>query len=1500
MGNLIAKEAVQKATQSTDAGSSLIAYVVPTGKPTLTTLREHLAERIPTAAIPKKFIAVDSLPRNTNGKIDYQALSGIENGSEIRDKGYEAPKSETERVVSQIWESTLQVKRIGRTDHFFSLGGDSLKAMQVINRLREYSQGTLKITDLLKHPTLKDFCQTLESSQLKIPSEPKGHWSDFDTGSTIQFPLTPSQKGLWFLWKMDPDSPYYTCQGIIHLKGRFDSDALALAWDYISQRHDILRVRFGNVSGSPLQSFSNHSESWKNGHSLEGLAPHDAIQNIRDYAKQDAQIPFNLEGDSLLRGTFFKIDDGHHALQLTMHEITVDLWEIRILMNDLAACYQQALNGQVLFLEPKGPSFRQYLQWQTSKSQDHQLLQDEHHWKTELSGELPVLDLPLDHPRSASPSYHGKTVHTLFSEDLSSRLKTLSQQEGHTLYVTLLAGFFWMLNRYSGQQDIIIGSPIAQRDQAESEHLFGFFLNMLPIRQTVDGSLSAKAFLKSVKSKVNGALEASGYPFSSMLEWTRSARDTSVSPVFQVMFNMLSYADPELDYKDFSIGYESLETGHTKYDFSLYAQEYGDQIFLQIAYQTELFDEETMERFLRNLETFYTSLTEAIDRPLRNLNSIHPTEYKLLLDMAQGSKMQAHASDSLIDLFEHQAQTHPQRTALIHNGMELSYGALSHLVNQLALNLQGIPFSHNKPIILSLRRSFHMVAGVLAAMKQGLSYTYLDPGYPEERNLNILNDVSPDIIITDQPEIFSDTQAQVMPWSDSHPPSQEQVDAIPSTSTSSSDSFCLVYTSASTGKPKGVVIMESAIRNRLEWMWEEYPFSNDEVMILQKSLSLVASTWECLGGLLQGIPTVIADHESVIDPISFSGLCSTHRVSRIYGSPSLFSGVIAQKEKDPALFQSLKLAFTSAEPITPEQVGDWNSLFDGVPLINLYGSSECSSNALQFRCSEPTASQPRVPIGRPLPNMNAYVLDDSQNLLPKGAKGELCIAGACLAKGYLDLDAETQAKFIPVDPQRFGYDRLYLTGDLARMRQDNELELLGRTDFQIQLRGFRIEPGEIENALNAIPDIRESAVQVFRSAQGETRLGACVACEPTVDESQIRKLLRSKIPDYMIPHSIVIVNNLPRTESGKIDRKSLQFEDTLESDAESLPRVDPRSLESILAHLWRQQLGKSEIGIDDNFFDVGGHSLMAARLFAEIEKISGKAFPVSILYRAPTIRGLIAFLKEDGIDRLWSTLVPMRAEGSQPPLFCVTPWDGNAIYFRSLPKYLDQDQPIYGLEPLDSTGGPRTFTSIHEMIEQYLSDLTTFYPVGPLSLCGFSGGGVIAWEMAHRLKTAGRDIKGLYFFDTSYPGHKEALEKGYSSNELRKKKINAHLQAISAKPGFRKLSYGLETIALKIRFHLSQKNSESTEAHEEEHRAMEANRKHFEEYSANKYEGKVVLLKAKERRFETILDPTMGWSAHTQHDVEVCEIPGGHNTMLLPPHDVRLCKALQFYLNTNR
>ncbi|MDA0347125.1 MAG: amino acid adenylation domain-containing protein [Verrucomicrobia bacterium] len=1493
-GNLITKEAVQNTIQSGNPQAGLTGYLVLKEQITISEIRKQLADHLPSAAIPRTFFSVEDLPRNTNGKIDYFKLGEMNTAKVIRDQIFEPPISEVERTVARLWESVLNVPTIGRHDDFFTLGGDSLTAMQVMNRMREFYNGSTRITDLLTQPSLKDFCQIVEKQQLDRPIAQKGSWVNLDANSETTYPLTPAQKGLWFLWKMDPESPYYTCQGIIHIKGRFDENALQESWSLLQQRHDILRVRFGNVSGSPTQHFVNNSEPWVLGPKVDHLEGKEAVQKIRDLAKKEAQTAFNLEDDSLLRVKLYKIGADHHALQLTMHEITIDLWGIRILLNDLAALYEQALNKHQLLLESKGPSFRQFLLWQDSHKRSGSL--DETYWKSELSGQLPVLNLPLDRPRSPKPNYQGKTIHCLLDEELTEKLKSLSQEQGNTLYVTLLAGFFWTLHRYSGQEDIIVGSPIAQRNQAESEDLIGFFLNMLPIRLTVKPHQSVRHFISSIRKKVNGAIEASEYSFTNMLEWAQSVRDTSISPVFQVMFNMLSYTDRKLEFSDFSLGYESLETGHTKYDFSMYAQEYGGKLFLQIAYQTELFDESTMQRFLKNLETFYRSIVEGIDPPLNEIESLHPTEKKQLMTIAKGPTMEIADDRSLITIFQDQVGLIPNATALIHQGKVLSYSELNTLTDQLARVLAHSGNTFETPVAISQTRSFHMVAAILAVMKMGATYVYLDPQYPEARNRAMLEDIDPSLLIADEPEAFEKYEKKIIPWGERleihYAEGDKSVDVVPKRN----DLFSIVYTSASTGRPKGVQVRERAVLNRLQWMWEAHPFSDIDVMLLQKSLSLVASSWECLGGLLAGVPTVIADHDTVIDPAALASLCNQQNVTRIYGSPALFAGVMAQRKKSPGNFISLKLAFSSAEPISPSQVQEWSVLFPSIPLFNLYGSSECSSNALSYDCSHFDPGSTRVPIGKPLPNINTFVLDKDLRLVPKGAAGELCISGTCLAAGYQNLPKETEEKFIQVNPDRFGGPVLYKTGDLVRLGQNNQLEYLGRNDFQIKIRGFRIELEEVENCLASIPEIEACVVCVDSSIPEEPKMIAFVQCDNATIEKDLRQTLRKQLPDYMIPSQFVFLPNLPRTASGKIDRSSLKTPSAQDLNTNSPETADIGSLESSMALLWRQHLANPNLGVDDNFFDLGGHSLLAAKLFSEIEKLTGKAFPLSALYRAPTIRELCRLLEEDGLTNLWSSLVPMNQGTSKPPLFCLPPWGGSAYFFRYLTKYLNKDQPFYTLESCHNQERETTSETLNELIQKNFDEIMSFYPEGPLFLCGFSGGGVIAWELANRLTAHGRTVDNVILFDTSYPRHTPNFIRKMNSAERYKSKARGLVYSIRRLNGWHKLWFLIETVFMKVKWHLIPQTSEQKEAIEQEVNSMETKRSFFTNYSASNYAGKVTIFKAKERRLETLSDPTLGWSEHTEREIELCEVPGSHNTMLIDPNGETLCMRLQTLL----
>lgn len=1495
-GNLIAKEAVQKTQPSPGENQVLTAYVVLKEETKDSDIRTQLTDLLPAPAIPRSFFSVPELPRNSNGKTDYHALPELATAVPIRDYAFTEVETETEKNVRDQWIDVLSTQHIGRMDNFFGLGGDSLKAMQIMNRLRNELGYDCRSTDLLQNPILKDFCSLLDQKSAESRHS-SNHWEVIEDEPEATFPLTPAQKGLWFLWKMDPKSAYYTCQGIIHLKGRFDPNALKAAWVALLDRHEILRVRFGNVSGSPIQRFERASVDWTTPEDLSYLKEKEAIEAIRNLAKEDAEKAFDLENDPLLRSRLYFIADNHHALQLTMHEITVDLWAIRIMMNDLAEFYQAALEGRSIVLKTHSPNFRQYLHWQDKQnifSQKH-----EDYWKEELAGELPVLDLPLDRSRSSNPSYQGKTVYKLLSPKLTDALKQLSQTQNNTLYVTLLTGFFWMLKRYTGQSDIIVGSPLAQRDRSENEHLMGFFLNMLPLRQQLDSKQSLSDLLSSTRAKVNGALEASDYPFTQILEWAKSARDTSISPVFQVMFNMLSYADPALDFDEFSLGYESLETGHTKYDFSLYAQEYGDRLFLQIAYQTELFDEDTMQRFLDNLETLYESMPSTLDQPLYQIPSIHPAEERLLVTAAKGPQKSFDLSRPLIEHFHDQVQHTPDATALIFKDRHLPYAQLNAWANTLAHKLIRPNSESDKTIGIHLNRGFHMVAAIVACMKINRPYVFLDPQYPNERLEAMAQHAEIEHLICESETDLEQLNCTRTPWSPDLTETIEGNDEPIELDEESNSTFSIVFTSASTGKPKGVRIKQSALQNRFQWMWEAYPFTNDDVMLLQKSLGLVASSWECLGGLLKGIPTVIADHEEVIDPAAFATLCDMHKVTRIYGSPALFKSVIEQRVRNAQTFDSLRLSFTSAEPISPTQVEQWKEAFPGIPLFNLYGSSECSSNAMEYACHELESGAVRVPLGKPLPNISAYILDEDMQPVPKGVVGELCIAGACLADGYHKDVSQTSEKFISASCSAFNESVLYRTGDQVRMRSDNLIEYVGRNDFQVKVRGFRIEPGEIENALRSLPTIKESAVLVQSDKQGGNRLIAFIAGAPSIEERTILRELRNKLPDYMVPSRTIVQDRLPRNNSGKIDRQRLrEILDDYCSTYSNI-EIEASSLESKLLNLWRNLLQRSDIELEDNFFDVGGHSLLAAQLFVEIEKETGKTLPVSTLYRAPTIPGLIEFLEDESVQRTWSTLVPIRATGTKTPLVCVTPWDGNAIYFRSLPKYLDPQQPIFSLEPMGSDGNAVDFESIEEMVDTYLEDLRANAPKGPLSLCGFSGGGVIALEIARKLREEGREVEGLYFFDTSFPGHKPNRVPGETRSERRRNKLNAHWNAIKRQRGLGKLKYLLETIAIKIRYQVTQPTQAQWQAMRREIKAMENNKQHFQAYSAAPYDGTVTLLKAKDRRLETIFDPTMGWSENAQCDVEIIEVPGGHNTMLLDPNDRVFCAKLQRCLDAN-
>lgn len=1491
--NLIAKEAVNQTLSSGKTTSRLTAFLVTDNGLTVADIRQSLDRELPAAAIPQRFLRVPRLPRNTNGKTDYRALVELTFYEALPADPLVPVHTETEKVVARIWSEVLNGEAVGRESNFFFLGGDSLKAMQVINRLRKRGPSPIQATDLLQNPVLQDFCKVIDQ-QVPFQSEHSPvSWQVECDDANLVYPLTPAQEGLWFLWKMDPQNPYYTCQGIIHIRGQFDLEALEKTWNALQLRHEILRVRLSTISGNPVQKFTEPSEGLGSMEDLSHLGMESALRTIRQKARIEGEKAFDLEKEALVRSRLYRISEEHHALQLTMHEITVDLWGIRTFMTDFSRYYAQALRGESVALPPQQPNFRQYLRWQAENPGYGQ--PEETFWKGELSGELPVLNLPVDRPRNPTPSFQGRTIHKLLGEGISTGLHKLSRDHGNTLYVTLLSGFFWLLQRYTDQRDILVGSPLAQRTDGMNEHLMGFFLNMLPLRQQLDPEQTVRDLLEATRNKVNSALKASNYPFSRMLEWASSVRDTSTAPVFQVMFNMLSYGEPALEQDRVSLSYESMETGYTKYDLSLYAQEYGDRIFLQIAYQTELFNEETVGRILENLETLFQSMVEQPGSKLTELDCIHPAERKELLTIARGRDMALPASRSLIEHFEEQVLKNPDATALVFRDRKLSYEELDRMATQLAHVLAETGIENASPVAIRQNRSFHMVAAILAAMKRGIPFVFLDPDYPDKRNQQILKDADARILITDQKQQNLPTSVVQVIWNEDEIFEFEATAREPAYRKSYAPLIGLVYTSGSTGKPKGVRITQESLLNRFEWMWQAYPFSKDDVMLLQKSMSLVASSWECLGGLLKGIPTVIARHEDVIDPTALAKLCDRQGVSRIYGSPALFKGVLFERKRRKNAYRHLRLAFTSAEEISPSEAREWGKVFPDVPLYNLYGSTECSSNAMQFDCRDLGTQDIRVPLGHPLPNIQAYVLDKSLRLLPKGAVGQLCIGGACLADGYWKEEETATNNFSQCNPGSFPDTRLYMTGDLARIRADNQYEFLGRRDSQIKLRGFRIEPAEIENTLQRLPEVEASAVTLVDSETGPGRLAAFIVSRGSADEKALRKILRSQLPSYMIPEVMVFLESLPRTAAGKVDRASLKLPAKRKDHLKQEISVEEENSIKLLTSLWQEQLNRNDIAPTDNFFDLGGHSLMASRMFTRIGELTGKSLPVSALFQAPTIEALAARLEETTTSH--PTLVSIREAGDKIPLICVSPWDESSFCFRHLKDYLSPDRPIYGLEQTQRSAEGGYHHSLSELVSQYHSVLKTNFQGKPVHLFGFSGGGVLAWELAARLAEEHAEVRSLILLDTSRPGHKAELSASNGRIQTIYRKGIKHLESAGRQPGWGKLNYFIETAWMKWQWHFKKTSSEKMGAVLVQERQMEERRQNFKSYTPTRHQNKVILLTARQRRLETIMDPSLGWNKYAAEPVKIYELPGNHNTMLLEPHVRSMCRRLDTILS---
>ncbi|MCG1056026.1 amino acid adenylation domain-containing protein, partial [Mycetohabitans sp. B5] len=1279
-------------------------------------------------------------------------------------------------------------------------------------------------------------------------------------------PLSFAQQRLWFLAQLDGVSGTYHMPLALRVQGMFDRAAWQQALDALFARHEALRSTFVSVEGQPqvqlLPADTGVPLHW---HDLRGVS--DADAQLARLSADEARAPFDLARGPLMRACVIQLADDEHVLVLTKHHIVSDGWSIGVLVNELSALYAASAAGQVDPLPPLAIQYPDYAAWQRQWLSGERLQTQSDYWRATLADAPVLLALPTDRPRPAQQSFAGAHVPVQIDARTTQALKRLSGEHGTTLFMTVLAAWSAVLARLSGQDDLVIGTPSANRGHAAIEPLIGFFVNTLALRVNLEGEPTTAQLLERVRCTTLDAQAHQDLPFEQVVEIVQPPRRLNHTPLFQVLFAWQSNETGQWRLPGLDIMPTGLDYDMVRFDLEMHLYEEGEEIIGALCYASALFDPATIERHVGYLTTMLQAMVACPQQPVATLQMLGADERQILLQTWNATAAPYPGHQCLHQLFEAQVQRSPDATALVYEEQTLSYAQLNARANRLAHRLIELGVKPDARVAICVERSPAMVVGLLAIMKAGGACVPLDPAYPCERLAHILHDAAPTIVLADatgratlgetalacrtvlEPDIALDQVA----------PNPRVAELTPR------HLAYVIYTSGSTGTPKGVMIEHVQIARLLEFTKPNGTLTEDWALldrqrgysltpadrVLQKApFNFDVSIWELFWTLLNGATLVVADADAHKDPVALMDLIAQERITTVHFVPSMLS--IFLDTEGVQRCKSVKHLICGGEALPGATVQRCQTLLPDAQVHNLYGPAENPIGTTFWTC--PVAcTEDNIPIGRPITNTQVYLLDTCGQPVPLGAVGELYIGGDGVARGYLNRPELTAECFVlnsfSVEPGA----RMYKTGDLARYRPDGNLEYLGRNDDQVKIRGFRIELGEIKACLVQHPQVREAAV-LARGEGHDKRLVAYVVAE--ADEqltSTLRTHVAARLPDYMVPAAFVRLDVLPLTPNGKLDQRALPEPD-LTPVQYRIPRTPH---EQTLAELFAEVLNLPRVGIDDSFFDLGGHSLLAMRLIDRIRKALKVDPSIRMLFEAPTVAGLAQRLTQlNGVqESSFSILLPLKPKGSRPPLFCMHPGFGLSWSYISLSSLLDTDQPLYGLQARGFDGARPLPSSIDDMVSDYLEHIRQIQPEGPYYLLGWSLGGIVAHRMAVRLEQQGEKVALLALLD-SLPGSYLVDSKG----EVDQAMVNAALAD----------HYGDEFIGAMSNDFL--KNALEI---------AKNNPRLLKEFSPSTYSGDAVFFRATlaDAEVDVLASPDV-WRSYILGNIEVYDVHCSHGEML--------------------
>jgi amino acid adenylation domain-containing protein len=1193
----------------------LVGFVVAAEDLDLGALRQQLADRLPPHMVPAELAVLEALPLLPNGKVDRGALRGLA-ATRVGSQETAPPAGDLERRLAAIWEELLEVPAVGRDDSFFALGGHSLNAIRLVSRVRTALGVELPVSAVFEAPTLAAMARRLARALGKLETPAAPPIVALPRSSEGE-PLSFSQQRLWFLHQLEPGATYHV-PGALRVRGALREDVLERTLAEIVRRHEALRTVFRNVASAPVQIVLPPAGLRLPVADLTSLPAEEREAEAGRLLAREARRSFDLETGPLVRALLIRLADDERLLTVVTHHIASDAWSLGVLLRELGEIYSAFVAGKPSQLPALPVQYPDFARWQRSWLSGQVLERELAHWRRVLAGAPESLGLPYDRLPSAAAKARGGRRTFALSADLWQRLLELARREGWTPFMALLAGFQALFSRYGDQEDVVVGSPIANRNWLEFEGLIGFFTNTLALRLDLAGDPSFRELGRRVRAVALETYAHQDLPFEKVVEELAPDRHPSRNPLFQTVLVLEKPPVPPA-LPGVTCELSDVDTGTAKFDLTLMLTEGEDGAAGWMEYARDLFDGATVDRILGHLRTLLAAAVADPERRLADLPLLTDEESAQLLVKWKQDRADWPTDMLLHELFEAQARRTPEATAVIGPEERLSYGELAARVDRTARRLRALGVGPEIPVGVFLRRTERLVVSLLGILKAGGAYVPLDPAYPAERIDAILGDVRAPLVITEEAlldALPAHLNAGIVRADEEGP---ADLPVLEPPAVREGRLAYVIYTSGSMGRPKGVAIEHRSAAALMHWSRDSFTPQELAGVLASTSISFDMSVFELFATLSWGGTVILADNALALAELPARG-----EVTLIDTVPAAMTELLRQG----AVPASVRTVNLGGEPLRGALARQIHGLGTVKRLLNLYGPSEDTT----FSTVAEVGAEGEPAIGRVLPNAWGYVLDNRLRPVPVGVAGELYLGGVGLSRGYLGRPELTAERYVPDPFSASPGERLYKTGDLVRYRPDGELDYLGRLDHQVKVRGFRVELGEIEVALQGHPALRDAAVLAVGEG-GERRLVAYLVArpgEPAPSFTELRSYLKEKLPAYMLPSATVVLEALPLTPNGKLDRRALariEAERTLEEEGHAAPLTP---LESGLAEIWNEVLGRPPAAAGEDFFQLGGHSLLAAQVASRIRETFGVDLPLRRLFEASTLAAMARAVLDAG------------------------------------------------------------------------------------------------------------------------------------------------------------------------------------------------------------------------------------------------------------------------------